>query len=135
MCAEILSYDTEKELEKCKSFDYKPCNAELKHNGIRENDGNERMAKNHEMCRILEEFSDVFTEDLPSGNPAKRLVVGRIDSDLDAEPPHRSQFLFSRAETIATKKQVTSLHEINEMRPRCSPYRGPLFICEIKSQV
>lgn len=56
-----------------------------------------------ELTRLREEFSTVFTDELPDGLPPQRDVDHKIEVNPQSTPPHSGMFQLSPAELIATK--------------------------------
>ena len=64
-----------------------------------------------EVQAILDEFSDVFPKDLPSGLPPSRELDHRIELVPGAEPPHRAPYRMSTQGLDELKKQLADLTE------------------------
>lgn len=113
---------------------YKLSNAELRPKDTEENDENERVHKDSKVCRTLEEFSYVFSEDLPSKLPLKSSVNHLIDTDLGAQQPQRPLFQLFPFKRIASKEYLTSLLEKKKLTPSTSSYKTP-FVVKRKGKV
>ena len=79
------------------------------------------------MHKLLEEFADVFPEELPSGLPPQRAVDHRIELEPGHPPPHRRHYRLSLAETTEMKKQLEELLEKGYIRPSKSPFGAPVL--------
>ncbi len=78
--------------------------------------------------KVLEEFSDVFPEDLPPGIPPKRLGHQfRIDLEDDTPPVHRPIYKLSPLELEEARKQIEYMLEHGYIRPSDSPYGAPVL--------
>ena len=79
---------------------------------------------------VLEEFDDVFSQDLPLGLPP--VCEGHeFKIDLEDEVPlvHRPLYKMSPLELEEAKKQIESMLEHGFIRPSDSPYGAPaLFV-------
>ena len=72
---------------------------------------------------ILEEYDDVFPQDLPQGLP--RVSQGHefhIDLEDDVPPIHRPRYKMSPLELEEAKKQIQLMLEHGFIRPSDSPY-------------
>ena len=59
------------------------------------NEDNTKTAFLDQVQAILDEYSDVFPKDLPSGLLLARDIDHRIELVLGAEPPHRALYRMS----------------------------------------
>lgn len=89
---------------------------------------------NRKLQMLLEKYSSVFREELPSGLPPKRSVDHEIATEKDSKPPHRSLYQLSPVELKATKDYVESLIKKGKIRPSKSPYGAPLFFVKDKDK-
>jgi len=76
---------------------------------------------------LLEEYEDVFCEELPPVLPPKRDIVHTIPIDPDAQPPARPPYRLSMEEEAELEKQVRTLLEKGFIRPSTSPYAAPVL--------
>ena len=76
---------------------------------------------------ILEEFSDIFPRDLPTGLPPQRDVDQRIELVLGAEPPHRAPYRMSPKGLDELKQQLRDLTEKGYIQPPVSPFGAPVL--------
>lgn len=88
-----------------------------------------------QLADLLEQYNDVFRDDLSKGLPPKRLVDHRIETDPCSKPPNRPLFQLSPAELLATKEYVTTLLRTKKIRPSISPYGSPLFFVKQKGSL
>ena len=79
---------------------------------------------------VLEEFDDVFPQDLPLGLPLVREGHEfKIDLEDEVPPVHRPLYNMSPLELEEAKKQIEGMLEYSFIRPSDSPYGAPvLFI-------
>ena len=77
---------------------------------------------------VLEEFDDVFPQDLPLGLPPVRQGHEfKIDLEDDVPPVHRPLYKMSPLELEEAKKQIESMLEHGFVRPSDSPYGAPVL--------
>ncbi|MCV6577456.1 MAG: hypothetical protein OIF58_17165, partial [Cohaesibacter sp.] len=77
---------------------------------------------------VLEEFDDVFPQDLPLGLPPVREGHEfKIDLEDEVPPVHRSLDKMSPLELEEAKKQIESMLEHGFIRPSDSPYGAPVL--------
>ena len=71
---------------------------------------------------VLEEFADVFSQDLPLGLPPVHPDHEfKIDLEDDVPPVHRPLYKMSQLELEEPKKQIESMLEHSFIRPLDSP--------------
>jgi len=80
---------------------------------------------------ILEEFKDVFPDDLP-GPPPDRSVNHKIDLEPASVPPHRPIYRMSEQELEEVKKQLDDLLSKGFIRPSVSPFGAPILFVKKK---
>ena len=77
---------------------------------------------------VLEEFDDVFPQDLPLGLPPMRQGHEfKIDLEDDVHPVHRPLYKMSPLELDEAKKQIESMLEHGFVRTSDSPYSAPIL--------
>ena len=77
---------------------------------------------------VLEEFDDVFPQDLPLGLPPVREGQEfKIDLEDEVPPVHRPLYKMSPFELEEAKKQIESMLEHGFIRPSDSPYGAPVL--------
>ena len=82
-----------------------------------------------EVQDILNQFSDIFPRELPTGLPPQRSLDHRIDLVPGAEPPHRAPYPMSPKGLDALKKELQELTDKGYIQPSVSPFGAPvLFI-------
>ena len=83
-----------------------------------------------QICAVLEEFDDVFPQDLPLGLPPVRQGHEfKIDLEDDVPRVHRPLYKMSPLELEEAKKQIESMLEHGFVRASDSPYSAlVLFI-------
>lgn len=80
-----------------------------------------------EIESILNEFSDVFPENLPNGLPPSRSEDFKIDLIPDAKPQKSGLYRMSIVELEELKKQLEELIEAGFIRPSSSPWGAPVL--------
>ena len=80
------------------------------------------------ICAVLEEFDDVFPQDLPPRLPLVREGHEfKIDLEDEVPPVHRPLYKMSPLELEEVKKQIESMLEHGFIRPSDSPYGAPVL--------
>ena len=80
-----------------------------------------------EVQNILNQFSDVFPRELPTGLPPQRSLDHRIDLVPGAEPPHRAPYRMSPKGLDALKKELQELTDKGYIQPSVSPFGAPVL--------
>eukprot|EP00171_Calliarthron_tuberculosum_P022005 IDg22005t1 len=83
--------------------------------------------------KIVEEYNDVFLEELPNALPPKRDVEFEINLKSDEPPPVRPVIRLSTNELAELKKQLQMYLSKGLIRPSSSPYGAPVFFIKKKS--
>jgi hypothetical protein len=81
---------------------------------------------------LLEQFKDVFPDDLPSGLPPRRDIDHRIELVPGAAPPSRPTYRMSMPELDELKKQVADLLAKGFIQPSKSPFGAPVLFVKKK---
>lgn len=81
---------------------------------------------------IIQQFKDVFPEDLPKGLPPKRITDHKIEFEPGAEPPSKPTYRLSQPETDELNKQLAELTDKGFIRPSVSPYGAPVLFVKKK---
>src|SRR6202163_689507 len=81
---------------------------------------------------IINEFKDVFPEDLPSGLPPRREVDHHIELEPGQRPPSKPTYRLSQPETDELKKQLADLLANGYIRESKSPYGAPVLFVKQK---
>ena len=97
-------------------------------------ENNDKELKNHEdISRVLQEYIDVFPEELPKGLPPKRASEDfKIVLKQDAKPVKKGLYRMSRTELEETRKQVEKLIDLGFVRPSKSPWASPVLFASKK---
>ncbi len=82
--------------------------------------------------QVLEQYSDVFPDELPAGLPPPRNVAHSIVLEEGAKPTWRPRYRLSPMEQEEVKKQVTTLLEKEWIEPSTSPYGAPILFVSKK---
>lgn len=80
---------------------------------------------------LLNEFNDVFRDDLPPGLPPVRIVEHVIDTG-DSKPISRPPFKMSPRELDELQKQLKELLTLGLIRPSSSPWGAPVLFVRKK---
>ena len=81
---------------------------------------------------VLEEYKDVFPDDLPGGLPPKRDIDHKIELAQGSTPPVRAPYRMSVPELDELKKQLNELLAKRQIRVSKSPYRSPVLFVKKK---
>jgi len=81
---------------------------------------------------IIEEFADVFRDELPDGLPPRRAVDFRIDIVPGSQPTYRAPYRLSTDEMQELKKQLDELLTKGFIRPSVSPFGAPVLFVKKK---
>lgn len=92
----------------------------------------QRPPNDPELQQLLQEFSDVFPDDLPSGRPPAREVDHHIDLIPGKSPPSHPIRRTSPAENDELKKQIEELLEKGFIRPSKSPFGAAILFVKKK---
>src|SRR5512138_3711058 len=80
---------------------------------------------------IVQDYPDVFPEDLP-GMPPKRDLEFRIDLVPGTNPIHKRPYRMAANELAEVKRQVDDLLQKGYIRPSTSPWGAPVIFVEKK---
>ena len=81
---------------------------------------------------IVNEFKDVFPDDLPSGPPPRRDVDHRIELEPGQQPPSRPTYRMSQPELDELNRQLTELMSKGHIQESKSPYGAPVLFVKKK---
>ena len=82
--------------------------------------------------KLLEEFSDVLPDNLPSGLPPDRGAAHRIVLEPGAKPPTKQPYRMSDVELEELRRQLDALLESGYVQPSTSPYAAPVLFVKKK---
>jgi len=83
-----------------------------------------------ELEKLLEEYTDIFREELPEGLPPRREVDHTIDTGSE-KPVNRNAYPLSAQQLREQSKQVESLLKRGLIRESASPWGAPvLFVAK-----
>ncbi|GKG14508.1 hypothetical protein Tco_0354108, partial [Tanacetum coccineum] len=82
----------------------------------------------HQVDPILEEFADVFPNELPSGLPPMRDIQHCIDFVPGAVIPHKSAYRMNPKEHEELQRQVQELLNKGSFRESISPCAVPVLL-------
>ena len=80
-----------------------------------------------ELQGLLEEYADLFPEQLPKGKPPKRTVEFEIKMEEGSTPPNRPPYCLSPKEHEELQAQIDDLLAQGHIRPSNSPYGAPVL--------
>ena len=83
--------------------------------------------KQRDFDELLQRFSDVFPDDLPSQLPPERSVDHEIEVEHNSTPPSKAVYRLSKPEMDELHKQLTALLGKGFIEPSKSPYGAPVF--------
>ena len=90
------------------------------------NDSSQSKA-NDGMATLIEDFKDVFANELPEGVPQDRNAFETIPIEPNSEPPFRHMYRLNPQEREEVTKQVTELLKKGLIEPSTSPYGAPIL--------
>ena len=82
--------------------------------------------------RVMDEYRDVFPDQLPQGLPPSRDVDHRIELVPGSTPPSRPTYRLSERELTELKKQLEELLAAGFIRPSKSPFGAPILFVKKK---
>ena len=88
-------------------------------------DSNQR--ERQKLLSLLNDYSDVFPEELPSRLPPKRSVDHDIDLFPGASPPSKPPYRLSQPMLSELQVQLTALLDKGFIEPSKSPFGAPVF--------
>src|SRR3954465_1096543 len=88
----------------------------------------EGMSTSPSLMAILQEFQDVFPEELPHGLPPLRGIEHRIDLILGAPLPNRATYCTNPEETKEIKRQINQLVSKSLIQVSTSPSAVPVIL-------
>ena len=80
----------------------------------------------------VNEYRDVFPDELPAGLPPCREIDHKIELIAGATPPSRPTFRMSATELAELKKQLEELVKSGFIRPSKSPFGAPILFVKKK---
>ena len=87
-----------------------------------------------ELQGLLEEYADLFPEQLPKGRPPKRIMEFEIKTEDGAIPPNEPPYRLSPEEHEELQAQLDDLLAQGHIRPSTSPYGGPVLFVPKKDE-
>jgi len=81
---------------------------------------------------IIDEYRDVFPNELPPGLPPQREIDHKIDLVPGAIPPSRPTYRMSGIELAELKQQLEELTKSGFIRPSKSPFGAPILFVKKK---
>ena len=81
---------------------------------------------------VIEQFRDVFPDELPAGLPPSREVDHRIELTPGASPPSRPTFRLNQKELGELKTQLEGLMKSGFIQPSKSPFGAPILFVKKK---
>ena len=82
--------------------------------------------------KVLDQFKDVFPDDLPARLPPKRTVDHKIQLVEGATTPQKLTYRLSTLEQDELRRQLDDLLEKGHIRPSKSPYASPVIFVRKK---
>jgi hypothetical protein len=99
---------------------------------LAEHSNDSKAAINSDASTIINEFKEVFPEELPSGLPPSRDIDHRIELVPGQQPPSRPTYRMSQPEMDELKKQLTELMDKGYIQESKSPYGAPVLFVKKK---
>lgn len=93
----------------------------------------ERVRVNEGFKDLVDEFEDIFVDELPNSLPPRRKVDFEINLKSDEPPPVRPVIRLSTEELNELRKQLQVLLDKGLIRPSSSPYGAPVFFVKKKN--
>ncbi|MCO5552450.1 hypothetical protein L7F22_005961 [Adiantum nelumboides] len=91
------------------------------------------MNEELELCKFLNQFQDVFIDDIPGELPPKRGDDDHvIELLLGSSPPNKPPYRVSQAQQEEIMRQVNELVEKSMVRPSSSPFCSPILLMHKK---
>ena len=82
------------------------------------------------LSSLLQEFQDVFPDELPPGLPPLRGIEHRIDLIPGAPLPNKAPYRVNPEESKEIQRQVTHLIDHGHVHESLSPCAVPSFLCQ-----
>ena len=82
---------------------------------------------------LLQEFQDVFPEELPAELPPPRDLDHHIELEPGSRPPWRPIYRMSPLELDTLRKELDKLLKNGSIEPSVSPYGAPVIFVKKKS--
>ena len=82
--------------------------------------------------KFVEEYRDVFADDLPQGLPPKRSIDHKIELTSNTVPPSRSGRPMSAVELANVKAELEKLTKSGFIQPSTSPFGAPIVFAKKK---
>ena len=79
------------------------------------------------LSRMIQQYRDIFPEQLPQGIPPKRVVEHSIKIEPGSKPSYRPPYRLGPAEQDELEEQIKDLLAQGFIRPSCSPYGAPVL--------
>ncbi|MCV6575237.1 MAG: dUTP diphosphatase, partial [Cohaesibacter sp.] len=76
---------------------------------------------------IIQEYRDIFPEQLPKGIPPVRVVEHSINVEPGSKPSYRPPYRLGPAEQDELEEQIRDLLAQGFIQPSCSPYGAPVL--------
>ena len=80
-----------------------------------------------EIQNLLDQFTDVFPDEIPKGFPPKRKHDFKIELQEDAKPQKKGIYKLSEPEMKELRRQLDELLEKEFIRPSKSPWGAPII--------
>ena len=76
---------------------------------------------------MIQQYRDIFPEQLPKGIPPKRVVEHSIKIEPGSKPSYRPPYRLGPTEQDELEEQIKDLLAQGFIRPSCSPYGAPVL--------
>ena len=100
-----------------------------------EESSSKKQVLSPEMKSLLEEYCDVFPDELPAGLPPSRSVDHAIELEPGTTPPFKQVYRLSQEELQALKTQLDELLKKGHIQSSKSPYGAPVLLIRKKDNM
>ena len=100
--------------------------------GLINDDNGIRKLVDPRVQSLVEEYSDIFPQELPKELPPERDILHRIELVPGQNPPSRPTYKLSYVEMEELKRQLKELLDVGYIQPSKSPYGAPVLFVKKK---
>ena len=85
------------------------------------------------LAQVIQEYHDVFPEQLPKGIPPARAVEHSIKIEPGNKPSYQSPYRLGPTKQDELEEQIKDLLAQGFIQPSCSPYGAPILFVPKKA--